>query len=148
MKQRVVSAAVAAVMTLGMGGGAAGSTAVPVNTSPRENRLWETIQTNTLDLVASGSALKIRNRVGAAGGLCSVAGHSEETADTVRWRDLPRYVQWERPNDREQNGGGDRQGLFAIFRADPDATTPMPPEGRNAKRQVSETGMRPDQRAH
>jgi len=50
MKQRVVSAAVAAVMTLGMGGGAAGSTAVPVNTSPRENRLWETIQTNTLDL--------------------------------------------------------------------------------------------------
>ena len=76
---------------------------------------------------ASGSALKIRNRVGAAGGLCYVAGHSEETADTVRWRDLPRYVQWERPNDREQNGGGDRQGLFAIFRADPVTPTALAP---------------------
>jgi hypothetical protein len=47
-----------------------------------QKAIREAVERAGFDKGVSGSSLKIRNRVDVAGGLCSVTGHGEKTADT------------------------------------------------------------------
>lgn len=87
MKRCYFTATVAAVMTLGAAGVFASSTPVPVNTSPQENRLWETIRSNEVDLAWrwEADAATAQLRITGMNGLV-LATNLSSSVSSLRWQ--------------------------------------------------------------